>query len=67
MVLNQLVIEQGDTALKRKEIVENFFKTGKLNPLSNVQFGEGGAGHFPMENLQQELTVLFVQKFYKNL
>ena len=23
-----------------------FFLTGKLNPLSNVQFGEGGAGTF---------------------
>ena len=31
---------------RRSRDVEEFFLTGKLNPLSNVQFGEGGAGTF---------------------
>ncbi|RYD03038.1 hypothetical protein N752_21750 [Desulforamulus aquiferis] len=31
---------------KRTEAVKNFWRTGKLNPQCNVQFGEGGAGTF---------------------
>ena len=31
---------------KRQKAVEHFWKTGELQPQSNVQFGEGGAGTF---------------------
>lgn len=41
-----VVLERGAMASKRKEQVELFWKTGSLNPSSNVQFGEGGAGTF---------------------
>ena len=41
-----LVIERGEPVDQRIETVENFWKTGKLNENSNVQFGEGGAGTF---------------------
>ncbi len=41
-----IVIERGETAEDRKKSVENFFRGGKLNTESNVQFGEGGAGTF---------------------
>lgn len=41
-----IVIEQGAPVDERQEDVENFWKTGVLNPNSNVQFGEGGAGTF---------------------
>lgn len=41
-----IVLERGQSVEKRKETVENFWKTRKLNPDSNVQFGEGGAGAF---------------------
>jgi len=41
-----LIIERGDIIDKRIEAVNNFWKTGKLNTDSNVQFGEGGAGTF---------------------
>ena len=41
-----LVLERGEEALKRQAKVEEFFKTGKLDPRSNIQFGEGGAGTF---------------------
>lgn len=44
--LKPTVIEQGDAIEKRQEVVNNFRNNGKLNPLSNVQFGEGGAGTF---------------------
>lgn len=43
---NPLVIERGECIEDRIKSVEEFWKTGALNPNSNVQFGEGGAGTF---------------------
>ena len=44
--LKPLVLERGEDAQSRHEKVERFFATGELDPRSNVQFGEGGAGTF---------------------
>lgn len=41
-----LIIERGAPARERKRDVEKFWETGVLDPASNVQFGEGGAGTF---------------------
>lgn len=41
-----LVIERGKMVHERKQDVERFWKDGSLDPSSNVQFGEGGAGTF---------------------
>ena len=41
-----LVIERGRDVITRQADVERFWKTGELDPNSNVQFGEGGAGTF---------------------
>ncbi len=41
-----VVLERGEPVETRQKDVEAFFATGKLNPRSNVQFGEGGAGTF---------------------
>ncbi|MDO5095330.1 MAG: FAD-dependent oxidoreductase [Peptostreptococcaceae bacterium] len=41
-----VVYERGSDVDKRTKDVELFWKMGKLNPESNVQFGEGGAGTF---------------------
>ena len=41
-----IVLERGEDAQSRHEKVEKFWKTGQLDPKSNVQFGEGGAGTF---------------------
>ncbi len=41
-----VILERGADVDKRTEIVYNFWKDGKLNPATNVQFGEGGAGTF---------------------
>lgn len=41
-----LVIERGAPVNKRREDVQKFWETGRLNTVSNVQFGEGGAGTF---------------------
>ncbi|MZQ99248.1 MAG: hypothetical protein GT601_16400 [Acidaminobacter sp.] len=43
---NPVVIERGSRVEKRVEDIETFWSTGDLNPESNVQFGEGGAGTF---------------------
>ncbi|MBQ9488632.1 MAG: NAD(P)-binding protein, partial [Lachnospiraceae bacterium] len=44
--LRPLLLERGRDVERRKQDVETFWKTGKLDPSSNVQFGEGGAGTF---------------------
>ena len=41
-----LVLERGEDALTRHAKVRHYFETGELDPQSNVQFGEGGAGTF---------------------
>lgn len=41
-----LIIERGEEVDKRVKAVESFWAGHKLNPESNVQFGEGGAGTF---------------------
>lgn len=41
-----LVLERGEKVDERIKTVEEFWNTGKLNPESNVSFGEGGAGTF---------------------
>jgi len=41
-----LVLERGYDAATRHEKVQHFFETGELDEVSNVQFGEGGAGTF---------------------
>ncbi len=44
--LKPLILERGEDAQTRHQKVEAFFSTGVLDPKSNVQFGEGGAGTF---------------------
>lgn len=41
-----LVIERGESVEHREQSVKAFWELGILNPESNVQFGEGGAGTF---------------------
>ncbi len=41
-----VVLERGRKLEKRVEDVDRFWRTGKFDPVSNVQFGMGGAGTF---------------------
>ena len=41
-----LVLERGDAIDARDAAVERFRSTGELDPDSNIQFGEGGAGAY---------------------
>lgn len=44
--LRPLLLERGQPVEQRSEDVRRFWETGVLDPRSNVQFGEGGAGAF---------------------
>ncbi len=44
--LEPLLIERGDSAARRTQVVDHFNKTGALDQESNIQFGVGGAGTF---------------------
>jgi len=44
--LRPILLERGRSVEARKNDVERFWQTGVLDPASNVQFGEGGAGAF---------------------
>lgn len=44
--LKPIVLERGRDVETRKSDVERFFRMGTLDPSSNIQFGEGGAGAF---------------------
>lgn len=41
-----IILERGQDVDRRTEDVEKFWSAGLLDPSSNVQFGEGGAGTF---------------------
>ncbi|NLO22030.1 MAG: NAD(P)-binding protein [Syntrophomonadaceae bacterium] len=41
-----VILEQGQNLERRVKAVEKFWQGGELNPYSNTQFGEGGAGTF---------------------
>ena len=44
--LKPLVLERGEPIIERARSVNALFSKGILNPQSNMQFGEGGAGTF---------------------
>lgn len=46
MGLNPILIERGAPVEQRQKDVQTFWQSGRLDPQSNVQFGEGGAGTF---------------------
>lgn len=68
--LSPYIIEQGKTVDERKEDVDKFWTEGKINPLSNVQFGEGGAGTFSDGKLttliNNPLCAFVLRKFVEN-
>ncbi|OEH84858.1 hypothetical protein BHU72_06595 [Desulfuribacillus stibiiarsenatis] len=41
-----IILERGKDVDRRAKDIDEFWQTGKLNPESNIQFGEGGAGTF---------------------
>ena len=43
---NPIILERGGDVKSRRASVERYFGGGELDPASNIQFGEGGAGTF---------------------
>ncbi len=54
-----LVVERGKPVEERGKDVEVFLRTGVLDPSSNVQFGEGGAGTFSDGKLNTQTNTPF--------
>ena len=53
-----ILLERGACVEERQRDVEEFWKSGILNPMSNVQFGEGGAGTFSDGKLNTLATAI---------
>lgn len=62
MGLNPIVLEQGACVDKRIKDVEDFWQNKVLNPYSNVQFGEGGAGTFSDGKLNTNINNRYCAK-----
>lgn len=60
--LNPIILERGKAVEERLADVKTFWETGVLNPESNVQFGEGGAGTFS----DGKLNTLVKDKYGRN-
>ena len=65
-----IVIERGERIEERQQSVQTFLQTKVLNPNSNVQFGEGGAGTFSdgklNTNVNSEYNQFILNEFYKH-
>lgn len=65
-----IVLERGSQMEQRKQDVNNFLTNKVLNPDSNVQFGEGGAGTFSdgklTTNLHNAYIGFVLEEFYKH-
>ncbi len=57
-----ILLERGKPVEERTKDVEKFWETGYLDPESNVQFGEGGAGTFS----DGKLNTLVKDKYGRN-
>lgn len=62
-----IVIERGKAVDERVKDIEAFWKEGKLNPESNVQFGEGGAGTFSDGKLTTQIKNVRCHKVLEEL
>ncbi len=62
-----IVIERGSTIPQRRKQVQQFWRSGELNPESNVQFGEGGAGTFSDGKLTSRGSNWFTAEVFRVL
>ncbi len=62
-----IVLERGKSLDDRVKDVQAFWTEGKLNPESNVAFGEGGAGAFSDGKLTTQIKDLRVRKVLEEL
>ena len=62
-----LVLERGGDVDTRVDSIDQFFKAGVLDPESNIQFGEGGAGTFSDGKLTTRVKDLRGRKVLEEL
>lgn len=62
-----IVLERGAEIEERQKDVDLFWKEAKLNPESNVQFGEGGAGAFSDGKLTSRTKDSLLRKVLEEL
>ncbi|MBR1884620.1 MAG: FAD-dependent oxidoreductase [Clostridia bacterium] len=60
--LTPIILERGKNVEERQKDAEEYFKTGKVNESSNVQFGEGGAGTFSDGKLNTGISSVYIAK-----
>ncbi|MBQ3520869.1 MAG: NAD(FAD)-utilizing dehydrogenase, partial [Firmicutes bacterium] len=63
--MKPIVIERGQAVDERLKAVREFWDGGKLDPESNVQFGEGGAGTFSDGKLTTGIKDMRIGKVLK--
>ena len=59
-----IVFERGEEVDKRDITTENFVKNSILNPNSNIQFGEGGAGTYSDGKLNTRIKSEYMDKIF---
>ncbi len=59
-----IVFERGEEVDKRNITTDNFIKTNILNPNSNIQFGEGGAGTYSDGKLNTRIKSEYIEKVF---
>lgn len=62
-----LLVERGRPVADRLKDVQSFWRGGALNPQSNIQFGEGGAGTFSDGKLTTRINHPLVTEVLKSL
>lgn len=62
-----IVLERGESIEERDKTTENFIKTSILNPNSNIQFGEGGAGTYSDGKLNTRVKSEYIENVFQLL
>ncbi|MDO4690108.1 MAG: FAD-dependent oxidoreductase [Fusobacterium sp.] len=62
-----IVFERGEEVEKRNKTTAEFIRTYKLNPNSNIQFGEGGAGTYSDGKLNTGIRSEYIDKIFNEL
>ena len=65
--LKPIILERGEPVEQRMKTVQKFWKEGVLDPESNVQFGEGGAGTFSDGKLTTGIKDIRIGKVLEEL